>query len=144
MPKFHEEQLDTPDLVYFVTREIIRIACLLLLAQLKQKFFLNASELGPLVQKIRTPLSLRAAYRSQLLSELIVWALTTIALSQIDEESAPLRLDIRDSIVAEVLLTDQHPIETAKQILWIDILQSEPASKLSEEVDWQLSNMLQT
>lgn len=115
--------------------ELTRLACLALLAALKLRFSLPATEVAQLCERFCKLLQHDISRYSEDTLELVLWATVTVALVGSDEQRQS-TMHSTGALMSQMgLLSGVETISRAKQIIWIDHLHSEGATNLAQEID---------
>lgn len=144
MPKFSEEQLESPRSNLLIDREVIRISCLIILSQLKERFALGNSGTCVLVARLHQVLTFKTGNHAYTAPELMVWALVVAALTSTGTNRAVFVDEIQQAMRVLGHLKDEDPIEIAKQVLWIHDLQSNQMESLAENTPKNRKSLVKT
>ncbi|KAJ9144729.1 hypothetical protein NKR23_g5858 [Pleurostoma richardsiae] len=136
MPKFdvaaRRGAHDVPVAVLVV--EMARLACLLLLVGLKARFSMPVPEMRPLRERFDNLLAIEPAGWTWEFRGLQLWSLVTAALLRPSQERRHLVGEIRRLTRAQGLAQHHDAIQMAREILWIDDLESCETESLSQEL----------
>lgn len=120
-----------------VLAEMLRLACLVLLAALKMRLSLPTWEMVALQSKFQQLLDRKhdTYGLSEPLRSCQLMALVTTALFANGDDRANLVAEIRRVMAMSGLETGHEAIESVRWMLWIDSIESQSAEKLSQEID---------
>lgn len=117
-----------------IAREMVRVACLMLMSSLKGLFAFPASERAALQVRITEFVSQNVKAVGKRYFELKMWALITVALLQHRDERGVYILEMQREMFAMDSTTPYDVIEIARDIVWIDILMSPFTDELAEDM----------
>ncbi len=116
--------------------EMARLACLMILSGLRERFRLNTSDMLPLRRKFSALVMLDLTKSNGNLLGLRLWALITAALLQPSESRAGLLPYIQSALRGNGMtsLSPRDAIDYARALLWIETLQAHEAVALEQQV----------
>lgn len=135
MPKLSEISCSDGDLDLLTLSEMVRLASLILIAHLKKLLSFKADEIGPLLERFYALITQPVADQTQDAADVKLWALITAASLQVDGERELLVQAIRRQMSASGLASARDAIAVAREIVWIEALQSETADGLSQAIE---------
>ncbi len=134
IPGIHPPEFES-DLL--VLRELVQLACLMLLSGLKKRFSLNASDMTRLRERLLSLLAAETEETTGMFNELRLWALVTSALLQSSQDRAAFVHDIRRLMIELGLRRAYEAINITKVVIWIENLEAQEEAQLVQEVDSQ-------
>ena len=118
--------------------ELVRLSCLILLAAVKARFSLPATEIFDFhdryCQLLRQGIS---AYTDEVL-ELVLWTAVAVALLSPTDRRNNIISNIRAIMARMSLDSGLVAVQMAEQLVWVKDLMSEEAASLAHEIDTSL------
>lgn len=134
MPRLPSELETKANLEDLIAREMVRLACLMLMSRLKELFAFVASERVALQARVAEFVSQNVKRLGKRYFELKIWALVTVALLQHRDERGVYIKEIQGEMRTMDIPTPSEVPEIARDIVWIDILMSPFADELAEDM----------
>lgn len=134
MPRLPEDIASLPDAGDFVVRELIRQVCLLIMSALKQKFTFFTVERGTIQAKLEQFITSNLHYIGSEYREVKIWALTTAALLE-ERIMRELYLIKLEDEALESRSSPQSLINIAREIIWLDSLESSGSDELVNDMN---------
>ncbi|KAJ5814881.1 hypothetical protein N7474_006658 [Penicillium riverlandense] len=131
LPTGFETMANLEDLI---AREMVRLACLMLMSKLKELFAISASERVELQARVAEFMSQSVKILGKRYSELKSWALVTVALLQHRDGRGVYMREIHEEMRTMDIPTPSDMLDIARDIVWIDILLSPYADELAEDM----------
>lgn len=114
--------------------ELARLALLIMVARVKLAFSLISDELRSLQQRLSALLHVAPGIDGSF-SELVLWACVIVA-SMEHTESRKMHVDVVSKLMRKTgNETSKDAIESAKQLLWIDVLMDPGVAGLDSEIE---------
>lgn len=134
MPRLPDEFETLPDTGGLVVRELIRQVCLLIMSALKQKFTFFTVERGTIQAKLAQFITSNLYYIGPEYREIKIWVLVTAALLE-ERTMRELYLTKLEDEALESLSSPQSLIDIAREIIWLDSLESSGSDELVHDMD---------
>lgn len=134
MPRLPEEFATLSDIGDLVVRELIRLVCLLIMSAVKQKFTFFTVERGTIQAKLAQFIASNLHYIGSEYREIRIWALITAALLE-ERTMRELYLIKLEDESLESHSSPQSLINIAREIIWLDSLESSGSDELMHDMD---------
>lgn len=135
MPRLPSDFMNMSDSEDLVAREVVRLACLLLMSKLKKSFAFPPSEQESLHTRLAKFFTQHVEILGKKYFELKVWALVTLALLRYHDGKDVYVQEMKREMLAMNKLTPPEVIEIARDIIWIDVLMSPFSEDLAVDLN---------